>query len=77
MERFLAKSTEKSSSILKILKEQLEKGKEKWTEEAEAGLELLKEQVRQMPMLVSPLVGEPLILYLSGGKDAVSATLIV
>ena len=77
MERFLAKSTEKSSSILKILKEQLEKGKEKWTGEAEAGLELLKEQVRQMPMLVSPLVGEPLILYLSGGKDAVSATLIV
>ena len=75
--RFLAKSTEKSSPILKNLREQLEKGKEGWTEDAEAGLELLKSQVRKMPTLVIPLTGEPLVLYLSGGKDAISAALIV
>ena len=74
--RFLAKSTEKSNPLIQMLKDQIGKGRTEGIEEARKGLQRLKEQIKELPMLASPKPGEPLVLYLSTGAGAISAALI-
>ena len=74
--RFLAKSTEKTTLIFQMLRQQTTGGKLAWSEEAEEDFLQLKEHVRKLPSLASPIPGEPLILYLSTGREAISAALL-
>ena len=47
-----------------------------WTPEAEAALQDLKKYLSSTPVLVAPKPQEPLLLYLAGTNQVVSAALV-
>jgi len=55
------------------------KGQEKfkWTEEANAALEDLKQHLQSPPVLIAPAEGENLLLYIVATTHVVSTTIIV
>ncbi|GKF88771.1 reverse transcriptase domain-containing protein, partial [Tanacetum coccineum] len=76
LNRFLAKSAEKSLPNFKTLKKCTKKSDFLWTEEAEAAFKQMKEHIAKLPMLIAPEEQEELIVYLAASKEAVSAVLI-
>ncbi|GJT67861.1 reverse transcriptase domain-containing protein [Tanacetum coccineum] len=76
LNRFLAKSAEKSLPFFKTLKKCTKKSDFLWTEEAEAAFRQMKEHIAKLPMLTAPEEQEELIVYLAASKEAVSAILI-
>ena len=73
MSRFISKSAERSLPFFKILKKA---GPIEWTLEAEAALQDLRKYLSFTPILVAPKPQEPLLLYLAGTNQVVSAALV-
>ncbi|GJV67208.1 reverse transcriptase domain-containing protein [Tanacetum coccineum] len=61
LNRFLAKSAEKSLPFFKTLKKCTKKSDFLWTEEAEAAFKQMKEHIAKLPMLIAPEEQEELI----------------
>ncbi|GJW36402.1 reverse transcriptase domain-containing protein [Tanacetum coccineum] len=76
LNRFLAKSAEKSLPFFKTLKKCTKKSDFLWTEEAEAAFRQMKEHIAKLPMLTTPEEQEELIVYLAASKEVVSAVLM-
>ncbi|GJZ19671.1 reverse transcriptase domain-containing protein [Tanacetum coccineum] len=81
LNRFLAKSAEKSLPFFKTLKKCTKKSDFLWTEEAEAAFKQMKEAAfklhsKLLPMLTALEEQEELIVYLAASKEAVSAVLM-
>ncbi|GJZ77917.1 reverse transcriptase domain-containing protein [Tanacetum coccineum] len=76
LNRFLAKSSEKSLLFFKTLKKCTKKSDFLWTEEAEAAFKQMKEHIAKLTMLTAPEEQEELIVYLAASKEAVSVVLM-
>ncbi|GJU76214.1 reverse transcriptase domain-containing protein [Tanacetum coccineum] len=76
LNRFLAKSAEKSLPFFKTLKKCTKKSDFHWTEEAEAAFKQMKQLIAELPTLTAPEEKEELIIYLATAKEAVSVVLI-
>ncbi|GJU86073.1 reverse transcriptase domain-containing protein [Tanacetum coccineum] len=75
LNRFLAKSAEKSLPFFKTLKKCTKKSDFYWTTEAEEAFRQMKQLIAELPMLTAPMEKEELIVYLAAAKEAVSAIL--
>ncbi|GJZ77987.1 reverse transcriptase domain-containing protein [Tanacetum coccineum] len=76
LNRFLAKSAEKSLPFFKTLKKCTKKSDFHWTEEAESAFKQMKQLIAKLPTLTALEEKEELIVYLAAAKDAVSAVLM-
>ncbi|GJX48661.1 reverse transcriptase domain-containing protein [Tanacetum coccineum] len=77
LNRFLAKSVEKSLPFFKTLKKCTKKSDFLWTEEVEVAFRQMKEHIAKLPMLTAPKEQEELIVYLAASKEAVSVVLMM
>ncbi|GJX66762.1 reverse transcriptase domain-containing protein [Tanacetum coccineum] len=77
LNRFLAKSAEKSLSFFKTLKKCTKKSGFHWTAEAEKTFRQMKQLIVDLPMLTAPMEKEKLIVYLAAAKETVSAVLMM
>ncbi|GFP89332.1 transcription factor voz1 [Phtheirospermum japonicum] len=73
LSRFVSRSAEKSLPFFQALHK---KAKFQWSNECEDAFRLMKEHLASMTLLTKPIQGEPLILYLSVGQQAVSSVLL-
>ena len=48
-----------------------------WTSEAQEALDMVKQLLTKVPILVPPIDGEPLLLYITTTTQVVSAALVV
>ncbi|GJT35389.1 reverse transcriptase domain-containing protein [Tanacetum coccineum] len=76
LNRFLAKSAEKSLPFFKTLKKCTKKSDFHWTAEAEEAFKQMKQLIAELPMLTAPMEKEELIVYLAAAKEIVSAALM-
>ncbi|GJU57051.1 reverse transcriptase domain-containing protein [Tanacetum coccineum] len=76
LNRFLAKSAEKSLPFFKTLKKCTKKSDFHWTTEAEEAFKQMKQLIAELPMLMAPMKKEELIVYLAAAKETVSAILM-
>ncbi|GKA78592.1 reverse transcriptase domain-containing protein, partial [Tanacetum coccineum] len=76
LNRFLAKSEEKSLPFFKMLTKCTKKSNFHWTAEAEEAFKKMKQLIVELPMLAAPMEKEELILYLAATKEMVSAVLM-
>ncbi|GKC44345.1 reverse transcriptase domain-containing protein [Tanacetum coccineum] len=76
LNRFLAKSVEKSLPFFKTLKKCTKKSDFHWTTEAKEAFRQMKQLIAELPMLTAPTEKEELIVYLAVAKEAVSAVLM-
>nr|GEW35214.1 reverse transcriptase domain-containing protein [Tanacetum cinerariifolium] len=76
LNRFLAKSAEKSLSFFKTLKKCTKKSDFHYIKEAEAVFKQIKQLIAELPTLTAPKEKEELIVYLATTKEAISAILI-
>nr|GEU30556.1 reverse transcriptase domain-containing protein [Tanacetum cinerariifolium] len=76
LNKFLAKSAEKSLSFFKTLKKCIKKSDFQWTTKAEAAFKQMKKLIAELPALTAPMEKEELILYLAAAKESVSTVLM-
>ncbi|GJU26309.1 reverse transcriptase domain-containing protein [Tanacetum coccineum] len=76
LNRFLAKSAEKSLPFFKTLKKCTKKSDLHWTTEAEEPFKQMKQLIAKLPMLTAPMEKEELIMYLVVAKEVVRAILM-
>ncbi|GKE46738.1 reverse transcriptase domain-containing protein [Tanacetum coccineum] len=76
LNRFLAKSAEKSLPFFKTLKKCTKKSDFHWTTEAEEAFKQMKQLIAELHMLTAPMEKKELIVYLAVAKETVSAVLI-
>ncbi|GJZ89819.1 reverse transcriptase domain-containing protein [Tanacetum coccineum] len=76
LNRFLAKSAEKSLPFFKTLKKCTKKSDFHWTAEAEEAFKQMKQLIAELPMLAAPMEKEELIIYLAASKETVSVVLM-
>ncbi|GKA11729.1 reverse transcriptase domain-containing protein [Tanacetum coccineum] len=76
LNRFLAKSAEKSLLFFKTLKKCTKKSDFHWTTKAEEAFKKMKQLIAELPMLTAPMEKEELIVYLVATKKTVSAVLM-
>nr|GEV20961.1 reverse transcriptase domain-containing protein [Tanacetum cinerariifolium] len=76
LNRFLAKSAEKSLPFFRTLKKCTKKSDFHWSVEAEEAFKQMKQLIAELPMLVAPMKNEELIVYLAAVKETVSVVLI-
>ncbi|XP_042432923.1 uncharacterized protein LOC122019532 [Zingiber officinale] len=73
LSRFISRSADRSLPFFKILRRAT---KFQWDEECDRAFEKLIAYLNSLPVLVKPIVGEPLKIYLSLADHAVSSTLV-
>ncbi|GKD22894.1 hypothetical protein Tco_1224597, partial [Tanacetum coccineum] len=71
LNRFLAKSAEKSLPFFKTLKKCTKKSDFCWTDEAESEFKKMKQHIAELPMLTAPEEKEELIVYLAAARETV------
>ncbi|GKC64657.1 reverse transcriptase domain-containing protein [Tanacetum coccineum] len=76
LNRFLAKSAEKSLPFFKTLKKCTRKSDFYWTTEAKEAFKTMKQLIVELPMLVAPIEKEEFIVYLAAAKETISAVLM-
>nr|GEZ03835.1 hypothetical protein [Tanacetum cinerariifolium] len=76
LNRFLAKSAEKSLPFFKTLKKCTKKSDFHCTTKAEEAFKQIKQLIAELPMLTAPMEKEELIVYLAAAKKTVSAVLM-
>ncbi|GJY59851.1 reverse transcriptase domain-containing protein [Tanacetum coccineum] len=76
LNRFLARSAEKSLPFFKTLKKCTKKSDLYWTAEAEEAFKQMKQLIVEPPMLTAPIEKEELVVYLAAAKETVSAVLM-
>ncbi|GJR50749.1 reverse transcriptase domain-containing protein [Tanacetum coccineum] len=69
LNRFLAKSAEKSLPFFKTFKKCTKKSDFHWTTEAEEEFKQMKQLIAELPMLTAPMEKEELIVYLATAKE--------
>ncbi|KAJ0858391.1 putative reverse transcriptase/retrotransposon-derived protein, RNase H [Helianthus annuus] len=62
---------------MKVLKDCLQIDKFRWTPEAKANFQEMKDYICKLPTLATPVLGEDLLLYLSASKTTISAVMMV
>lgn len=77
LSRFISKSTKKSMPLFHTLKGCIDKNNFQWTAAAETALQQIKEALRKLPTLASPILGETLQMYLSASTKAISLVFIM
>ncbi|GJS10547.1 reverse transcriptase domain-containing protein [Tanacetum coccineum] len=70
LNRFLAKSGEKSLPFFKTLKKCIKKSDFHWTTKAKEAFRKMKQLIAELPMLTTPMEKEELIVYLAATKEA-------
>ncbi|GJR45818.1 reverse transcriptase domain-containing protein [Tanacetum coccineum] len=76
LNRFLAKSAEKSLPFFKTLKKYTKKSDFYWTTEAKEAIKQIKQLIAELPVLTAPMEKEELIVYLAATKETVNAVLM-
>nr|GEW93317.1 reverse transcriptase domain-containing protein [Tanacetum cinerariifolium] len=76
LNRFLAKSAEKSLPFFKTLKKCTKKSDFHWTMKVEEAFKQMKQLIAELPMLTTPMEKEELFVYLAAEKETVSAVLM-
>ncbi|GJZ57144.1 reverse transcriptase domain-containing protein [Tanacetum coccineum] len=78
LNRFLARSAEKSLPFFETLKNITKENKEdyRWTKEAEKAFQELKKTILNLPTMTTPILEEILYVYLAASDKAVSAVLM-
>ncbi|GJV92299.1 reverse transcriptase domain-containing protein [Tanacetum coccineum] len=76
LNRFLAKSAEKSLPFFKTLKKCMKKSDFHWTTKAEEAFKQMKQLIAELTMLTAPMEKEELIVYLAAAKETVNAVLM-
>ncbi|GKD94353.1 reverse transcriptase domain-containing protein [Tanacetum coccineum] len=76
LNRFLAKSPEKSLPLFKTLRKCIKKSDFHWTTEAEDAFKQMKKLIAKLPTLTAPKEKEELIVYLVVAKETMSAVLM-
>ncbi|GJR80622.1 reverse transcriptase domain-containing protein [Tanacetum coccineum] len=76
LNRFLAKSAEKSLPFFKTLKKYTKMCYFYWTTEAKEAFKQMKQLIAELPMLTAPMEKEELIVYLAATKETVNAVLM-
>jgi hypothetical protein len=74
LNRFISQPGERGLPFFKLLK-RLDKFK--WMEEAERALQDLKHHLQSPPVLIAPLLGEDLLLYIAATTHIVSSAIVV
>jgi hypothetical protein len=74
LNRFISQLGERGLPFFKLLKRQ---DKFQWTEEAERALQELKQLLQSPPVLIAPLPGEDLLLYIVATTHVVSSAIVV
>jgi hypothetical protein len=74
LNRFISRLGERGLPFFKLLKCQ---DKFQWTEETERALQELKQHLQSTPVLIAPLPGEDLLLYIVTSTHVVSSAIIV
>ncbi|XP_021971125.2 uncharacterized protein LOC110866085 [Helianthus annuus] len=77
LNRYLSNHAAKSYPFISTLRNCVKKHEFKWTTEAEAAFQQMKECLIKLPTLTAPYEKEPLILYLSSSDRAVGSVLMV
>ncbi|GJX95637.1 reverse transcriptase domain-containing protein [Tanacetum coccineum] len=77
LNRFLAKSAEKSLPFFKTLKKCTKKSDFHWTTEVEEAFRRMKQLIVELPMLTAPMEKEEVIVYLVATKETILADFIV
>ena len=79
LNRFLARSAERSLPFFETLKNITKENKEqyRWTSEAEEAFQSLKKLILELPSLATPIPKKVLYVYLAAAKDAISAVLLM
>ncbi|GJY29397.1 reverse transcriptase domain-containing protein [Tanacetum coccineum] len=70
LNRFLAKSAEKSLAFFKTMKKCTKKSNFHWIEEAESAFKQMMQLIAELPTLTAPEEKEELIVYLAAAKEA-------
>nr|GEV33699.1 reverse transcriptase domain-containing protein [Tanacetum cinerariifolium] len=76
LNKFLAKSAEKSLPFFKTLKKCTKKSNFQWNAEAESTFKQMKKLIAELPTLTAPMEKEELIVYLAATREAVSTVLM-
>nr|GEX18376.1 gypsy retrotransposon integrase-like protein 1 [Tanacetum cinerariifolium] len=74
LNRFLAKSSEKSLPFFKTLKKCTKKSDFHWTIEAKEAFKQMKQLIAELPMLTAPMEKEELIVYMAAAKETVDTS---
>ena len=74
LSRFISCLSERGLPLYRLLKKA---NHFEWTSEAQEALDMVKQLQTKAPILVSPTVGEPLLLYIAATTQVVSVTLVV
>jgi hypothetical protein len=74
LNRFISRLGERGLPFFKLLKRQ---DKFQWTEEAEQALQDLKHHLQSPPVLIAPLPGEDLLLYIAATTHVASSAIVV
>ena len=69
--RFISQMTAKCDPIFKMLRKH---NSDKWDEECQIAFDKVKEYLINAPMLVPPVLGKPLILYLTVHERSIGAS---
>nr|GEW47830.1 reverse transcriptase domain-containing protein [Tanacetum cinerariifolium] len=77
LNRFLAKSIEKSLPFFKTLKKFTKESDFHWTIKAKEAFKQMKHLIAELPMLTAPIEKEKLIFYLATAKEMILADFIV
>jgi hypothetical protein len=72
--RFIPRLGDKAMPLYRLLKKS---DSFKWTEDAQMALEDLQHALRNAPILVGPLPGETMLLYVAASNRAISAVMVV
>ncbi|GJS87960.1 reverse transcriptase domain-containing protein [Tanacetum coccineum] len=70
LNRFLAKSAEKSLPFFKTLKKCTKKSDFQWTAKDEVAFKQMKKLIAELPTLTAPMEKEELIVYLAAAREA-------
>jgi len=70
----MLRSVDKCLSFFKVLKKKTCFG---WDEEVEQAFQSLKEYLRRLPQMVSPIIGILLLVYLAVSDNTISMLLLV
>nr|GFA01118.1 reverse transcriptase domain-containing protein [Tanacetum cinerariifolium] len=76
LNKFLAKSAEKSLPFFKTLKKRTKKSNFQWNMEEESTFKQMKKLIAKLPTLTAPMEKEELIVYLAATREVVSAVLM-
>src|SRR5438105_3469668 len=74
LSRFISHLGERAMPFYKLLKKQ---DKFQWTSEAQQTLDKLKEFLTNLPVLVPPMLEEPLLLYIAATSHVVSTAIVI